>query len=53
MVYIDEVHYSKAYGAINHFEKTRYRPILEGTIKKRHPYPPISLKINRFGLTMT
>jgi hypothetical protein len=28
MVYIDGVHDSKDYGAINHFETTQYRPML-------------------------
>ncbi len=39
MVYIDGVYDSKAYGAINHFETTQYRPMLEGIAKKRYPYP--------------
>ncbi len=34
MVYIDGVHDSKAYGAINHFETTQYRAMLEGITKK-------------------
>ena len=33
-VYIDGVHDSKPYGAINHFETTQYRAMLEDITKK-------------------
>jgi hypothetical protein len=55
MVYMNGVRDSKTHGAINHFEipLRGIQAYIMGHNKKRHPYPQLSLRTNRFGSTMT